>query len=107
MRRAWVLAVAEELRLRDGDEAMRAVRELRHEWGEQSPRWLELAAAVHAEQGDFPQAVTLQLLALRRQGVEPEKLAPQDPRRLRLNAYRDNQPWREPGLPFAPSQGGP
>ena len=93
-RLAWLLATADDDRVRDGDEALRLARQLADRPGEPAAAVLDVLAAAYAETGQFPRAVEManRALATARKAGQ-ENRAQQIENRLRM--YQQGQAYRE------------
>jgi tetratricopeptide (TPR) repeat protein len=86
---AWELATAPDDELRNGAEAMQLAQRVYSAYSNQ-PQIIDVMAAALAETGDFDNAVKLMepLVALSRADAQPFA--------MRLKAYRQEKPWRQP-----------
>ena len=86
---AWELATAPNDELRNGAEAMQLAQRVYSAYSNR-PQIIDVMAAALAETGDFDNAVKLMepLVALGRADAQPFA--------MRLKAYRQEKPWRQP-----------
>ena len=92
---ARLLALDPDEGVRDLAEARRLAEALAGMGGYREPRSLDLLAAVHAANGDFPLAIRTAERALRRVQEEGEP-ALTEAISTRLDSYRQGRPWVEP-----------
>ena len=92
---ARLLALDPDEGVRDLAEARRLAEALAGMGGYREPRSLDLLAAVHAANGDFPLAIRTAERALRRVQEEGEP-ALTEAISTRLDGYRQGRPWVEP-----------
>ncbi len=89
---AWFLATCPDRNFRDGKKALEFVKKAReinpgdHAWS------FQVVAAVHAEIGNFPEAVQWQQRALDKSTSAGKKL---NELKERLKLYEDKKPYRE------------
>ena len=86
---AWFLSVCPEEDYRDGEKAMDYAKKALKMSGDEDWNFLDTAAAVHAENGDFDKAVEYQKKALE---FAPKKDQPDYQARLKL--YESSKPYR-------------
>lgn len=94
---AWLQATCPDAEFRDGLAALANIQRALELDAWRTKAWLEILAAAHAELGNFSDAVRRQSEAITQLARSSAPVAKQ-----RLDAYSQQQPWREPIQPDNP-----